>query len=520
MKVILFGASGIVGQHMRLCVPEGIEPIWCRKTADPLHYGTDLTDAEQRTDLLHMVEPKVVVNLAGHNDVDFVERSPDASWDLNVEVPRLLARWCDQHGAHYLHVSTQAVFDGQHAPYRPVSNYGSLVNAYGNQKQSAEAFVRRSDSWSIARLTFMVGVRPLPTQGRENPVEAFLAGKQPQQVWDRYFSVAFARDAAQSLWEMVQRQESGSIRHIGVPNGFSRFSLMSRFGEVKPVSHAAFQDLAERPLNTQWEGHDCPEDFMEGRCGRVQLDWQERAHLWLGQRARELALFLGMTETVALEKLSGGFFALHAEVAADFRHANPQNDEQLLDWYRETEAYLWELSAYHLDQGFNYAGFQQGIVDRLKSEGKQRVLCLGDGIGDLTLACRRAGLDALYHDLAGSRTAAFAEFRFWAYSAERVPRLLTSAFAPDIGTHDFYAAITANDFLEHLPNVEGWVRAISEVLSPGGLLCAQNAFNCGSGPRGSIPCHLEVNDHYEHDWKGLMEQVGFEQVGDIWWRRR
>lgn len=262
----------------------------------------------------------------------------------------------------------------------------------------------------------------------------------------------------------------------------------------------------------------------------------------LVERAREIASFLGIPEGDAISRLSLGFGHQHQRVNDDFRRVNPRTDEELLDWYRTTEEYIWELTSYHIDPGFNYAGMCAGIADRLKAEGANRVLCLGDGIGDLTLDCQRAGLDTVYHDLAGSRTAAFAESR-------GVRNMLTSRkwkpplddaeycyacerdFRDDYSSCDHceFDAVVSLDFLEHVTDVPAWCRAIFAALKPGGLFCAQNAFDCGSGPDGAIPCHLKINDKYAHaaahtegmalwDWL-LIREIGFEQVGSNWYRR-
>jgi dTDP-4-dehydrorhamnose reductase len=63
--VLILGASGIIGQHMRLCVPDGIEPVWVRRTADPITLGCDLEDVVALDKLLSDHRPHVVVNLAG-----------------------------------------------------------------------------------------------------------------------------------------------------------------------------------------------------------------------------------------------------------------------------------------------------------------------------------------------------------------------------------------------------------------------------------------------------------------------
>ncbi len=254
-------------------------------------------------------------------------------------------------------------------------------------------------------------------------------------------------------------------------------------------------------------------------------------------RAQEIAAFLGIPEADAAKRIAKGFGYQHQRVNDDFRRCNPRTDEELLNWYRTTEEYIWELSAYHADEGFNYSGMCGGIITRLKNEGAQRVLCLGDGIGDLTLAFAESGYATgprpmscpavIYHDLADSKTAEFAKARIMAATGEFIGSL-SSGFEPSLGT-DLYDAIVSLDFLEHVTDVPAWCRAIHAALKPGGLFCAQNAFDCGSGNDGAIPCHLSVNDKYAHAaphtngralWDHLLiEELGFDQLGPNWYRK-
>lgn len=245
----------------------------------------------------------------------------------------------------------------------------------------------------------------------------------------------------------------------------------------------------------------------------------------LESRAREIAEFLRIPEADAIAKLSRGFGELHNEVTADFRRCNPQTDAELLEWYRTTEAYIWELTAYHLDPGFNYSGMCEGIATRLKSEGMDSVLCLGDGVGDLSLAlCDHGMAHVLYHDLKFSRIAQFARSRFHASGPLQI---LSDGWAfPSFEAK--LDAIASLDFLEHVTDLPAWIAAIYAALKPGGLFCAQNAFDCGSGPDGGIPMHLSRNDKYAHAtpetnglalWDHLLFGIGFEQISSNWYRR-
>jgi SAM-dependent methyltransferase len=324
------------------------------------------------------------------------------------------------------------------------------------------------------------------------------------------------------LWDIVERRPPRQIVHLGNPVRLSRYELARQLGvDAEPVPHDSFGGLAPRPLDTTYYSGSCWRNTFPEGIWKCREDWAGKSAPDQAERAREIALFLGSREDECFARLAQGFHPAHAGVAADFRVANPRDDETLLDWYRKTESYIWELSAYHCDAGFNYSGMCEGVAERLRAGGARRVLCLGDGIGDLSLSLRRRGLDATYHDLAGSRTAAFANFRFRKnLNGNPPPCHETHGWDPrpllDAGPFD---AVVSLDFLEHVTDVPAWSGMIRDILTPGGFFMAQNAFAIGSGPDGSIPCHLERNDPYEKEWTPLMNSLGMQQESANWWRK-
>lgn len=515
VKVLVLGASGIIGQHMRLCCPEGVKATYCRKTADWLHVGVDLTDQQATLELLAAEWPDVIVNLAGESDTDKVELDPfrrlgirSAYEDINVKFPSRLAEWCDKNAKHLIHVSSQAVFGGKNPPYNANSAMGA-INEYGLQKSFSESIVSRYQKFTILRPTFVLGIRPLPHIGRPNPIEQILAG-QRKQVNDRWFSVSFAEDVARELWRCVLERPAGII-HIGAGR-MSRYDIAVALGcEVEAVSHDDFAGIAPRPIDTHYN-----QDAIDSvKLADLLYIWRnEFSGARMKKRARELALFFGKTEKECLDRLNVGWGPIHQAVTDDWNRANPKTEAEILDWYRKTESYIWELSFYHGDPGWNYSGMCAGIGERLKAAGAKRVLCLGDGIGDLTISLYQAGFDAVYHDLEFSRTAEFAQFRAWMYLGKSMP----SAMSGDC-RYESFDAIVSLDFLEHVTNVEAWVRDIHRQLRHGGLFCAQNAFAIGSGEQGSMPMHLSCNDRYEKDWDPMLAQIGFVQESSNWYRK-
>lgn len=552
--ILIVGASGILGQHLRISQPPGESAVYTSRAQSlPKDYPLTLETPDHVDTLLDRWRPDVVINLAGENRPDVVERDPAAYEFINVDVPALMAQWCTLNSRRLIHVSSQAVFGGLRPPYashvmtpeRELILADAPVNAYGRQKLRAEGEVI-DRLGTVARLTFILGVRPFPYVGRPNPMEQMIEALEhasPQrQVIDRFFSPAFAPDAARWLWHLSRYQaQPGRVYHIGHPVQKSRFEIAMEMGfwmthgpdfasdSIRPVHHdESFPapQWAPRPINTTFADDSLHRGTYEKWLPQTLTSWRRRLnYMDRTDRAVEIATFLGKSPQEVEARLGQGFGAMHTAVRDDFYQTNPQTDEDLLRWYMSTEAYIWELTAYHLDPGFNYLGMCDGITTHLKVHDKSRVLCVGDGVGDLTMRCKDAGLRPVYHDLAGSRTAQFAHFRFQRRYGGDTPWMENSTgweapHAHDLGSEEQFDAVIALDFFEHMVDVEGWVRRCWAMLRPGGLFLAQNAFGIGNEPGGSLPMHLTRNNRYEKDWDPLLDSIGFVRTGAGNWRRK
>jgi len=237
----------------------------------------------------------------------------------------------------------------------------------------------------------------------------------------------------------------------------------------------------------------------------------------INNRSQQISDFLGVPYQSAYDRLSKGFHHNHAEVAKDFigKNVDVNNDSQLLDWYRTSDAYIWELSAYHLEKAFNYSGMCDGIAQGLSATGKTPALVLGDGVGDLSVRMFDEGIDVTYHDLEDSLTARFAQVVF---GDRDIKTRFTGNWEPNLGYRE-YSGVVALDFFEHLVNVEEWVVAVHKCMKKGGAFIAQNAFAIGDAEHGnSIPMHLSVNNRFENDWAPLLISTGFElHENGNWW---
>jgi hypothetical protein len=128
-------------------------------------------------------------------------------------------------------------------------------------------------------------------------------------------------------------------------------------------------------------------------------------------------------------------------------------------------------------------------------------------------------LRAVYHDLSGSRTAEFAQFRLWRRFGAVGETDMSEGWEPQFQPGR-YAAVVCLDFLEHVTDVPAWLRALHGALRPGGIALFQNAFGLGSGEHGGMPMHLERNDRYVTEYTALMSQLGWKQISTSnWWQK-
>jgi dTDP-4-dehydrorhamnose reductase len=159
---------------------------------------------------------------------------------FNAELPGQLAVECSKRGLRFLHISTDAVFDGQYGAYReedtpnPLSVYArtKLEGEYAVQQAYPAAIIVRTVffGWSLS------GVRSLAEQF----LKRLMAGDSMPGHTDRIFSPLLANDLAQIILEMLAKDLHG-LFHAESPDSLSKYDfgvkLASRFGFDSSLIH-------------------------------------------------------------------------------------------------------------------------------------------------------------------------------------------------------------------------------------------------------------------------------------------
>ena len=141
--LLVTGASGLLGgelvaQATRQPYP-GFLAIWGTWHSQPWTfpgskgYALDVTDRSAVLRLVEQLQPDAIVHTA------YLKDGPQAH-TVTAQGSRYIAEAAEAFGARLVHVSSDVIFDGEHAPYDEAAP-PAPVHAYGEAKTEAEASV-------------------------------------------------------------------------------------------------------------------------------------------------------------------------------------------------------------------------------------------------------------------------------------------------------------------------------------------------------------------------------------------
>ncbi|HEU5292203.1 MAG TPA: SDR family oxidoreductase, partial [Cyclobacteriaceae bacterium] len=176
MKILVTGANGLLGQKLVALLQQdkNIELIATARntlvaslTRGEFHpLGT--TSKDQVEKVVTKTKPDVIINTAAMTQVDDCERDHEACIANNVTAVENLIYASKLVDAHFIHLSTDFIFDGTEGPLDELAE-PHPVNFYGESKLAAEQLIRFSDiNWCILRTVLVYGV--VPDMSRSNIV--------------------------------------------------------------------------------------------------------------------------------------------------------------------------------------------------------------------------------------------------------------------------------------------------------------------------------------------------------------
>jgi dTDP-4-dehydrorhamnose reductase len=235
MRILVTGASGLLGLNLAL-----------EAAKDHLVFGT-INNHAIRTDaftalqvdlladgaverLLEQTQPDWVIHCAALANLEDCEAQPALAEQLNTHLPAKLAAYVARGGARLVHVSTDAVFDGQKGNYSEQDTPNPL-SVYARTKLDGETRVAEADPSAIIARVNLFGWSP---SGRRSLAEFFFnnlsAGKRVMGFTDVFFCPLLANDLGEIFLKMLEKKLNG-LYHVVSRECLSKFDFGVRLAQ-------------------------------------------------------------------------------------------------------------------------------------------------------------------------------------------------------------------------------------------------------------------------------------------------
>jgi dTDP-4-dehydrorhamnose reductase len=274
-KILITGSNGLLGQKLvyKLCDNPNYKLIATArgenrlvKTDGYIYESMDITNKAQVETVLAKYLPDVIINTAAMTNVDACETDRDGALAMNASSVEYQVKALEglmgkdsNYKPHYIHLSTDFIFDGTHGPLDENEKPNPL-SYYAETKLLAEHTVTSSKlKWAIARTVLVYGI--VDNMSRSNIV-LWVKGNLEQKkvinvVDDQFRTPTLAEDLADGCILIADKGATG-IYNISGKDYMSILELANRVADyykldkslIKPSKSSDIKQPAKRPPNT------------------------------------------------------------------------------------------------------------------------------------------------------------------------------------------------------------------------------------------------------------------------------
>jgi dTDP-4-dehydrorhamnose reductase len=219
-RILVTGASGLLG--LNFCLAEtshhsivGVDRGKLSGTPFEL-IQADLLTPNAPDRVLEMARPDAVIHTAANANVDACETDPQGARRMNAELPGELAQACAKKDIQFIHISTDAVFDGTLQGVYTENDIPNPLGVYAQTKLAGEQNVLSANPRAmVARVNFFGWSLPGTRSLSEFFFNKLSTGEQCNGFTDIFFCPLFVGDLADTLLLMLDKNLSGLYHVIG-----------------------------------------------------------------------------------------------------------------------------------------------------------------------------------------------------------------------------------------------------------------------------------------------------------------
>ena len=277
MNILVFGKDGQLGKAFQALLASQSVTLVDNPTIQYVGRSEcDLSDGAALDSLLKQFAPDVIINASAYTAVDKAETEVDLAFAINAKAPEIMAQYAADHGATFLHYSTDYVFDGEKYGFYLEDDLRKPLGVYGKSKATGEEAItrvflsgKRTGQYAIFRTSWVYGdggnfirtILRLAKEREELKIISDQYGVPTSAQWLAQVSLDLAMDD-----NLKSRQFPSGIYHA-VPAGETTWhglaclamqaaldagvTLKARPEAIKPILAVEYPLPAPRPMNSR-----------------------------------------------------------------------------------------------------------------------------------------------------------------------------------------------------------------------------------------------------------------------------
>ena len=272
-NILITGGNGLLGQELRILLERcnfniiatgiGLDRLLSH---NHIYLELDVSSSTRCEYILHKYNPSVIINTAACTNVDQCEIQKNDCLTINTSSINNFLPYVKKHHAHFMHISTDFVFDGLLGNYKENDECNPL-NFYGLSKLKGEQIlINQCLTSTIIRTSLVYG----PTGSNfltwvkdklERDVELNIVG-------DQYRTPTYVCDLSLVILRMIELKKYG-LYHISSGERLSIFKIVCNIAEylkqdvskINRIKSVELNQVAQRPLDSSLNIQKAVKDF-------------------------------------------------------------------------------------------------------------------------------------------------------------------------------------------------------------------------------------------------------------------
>ena len=144
MNILVFGKDGQLGKAFQALLASQLAALAEKPIIQYVGRSEcDLSHSAALDSLLKQFAPDLIINASAYTAVDKAETEVDLAFAINAKAPEIMAQYAADHGATFLHYSTDYVFDGEKYGFYLEDDLRNPLGVYGKSKATGEEAITK-----------------------------------------------------------------------------------------------------------------------------------------------------------------------------------------------------------------------------------------------------------------------------------------------------------------------------------------------------------------------------------------